>query len=117
GSSRTGRPDPFGHSAIPAILSHAVRERRSPGESPVTTTNNGTKGRIIMAYYRMRPPKNEQDYLGSCWAAAIDSFSVVTSGVPRLREDDLVDRFSSSENGWLNRDDRKELERYLATHG
>ena len=70
-----------------------------------------------MAYYRMRPPLNEQDYVGSCWAAALDSFSAVTRGVPRLREDDLVDELSDSEDGWLSKKGRRKLRHRLAPYG
>lgn len=54
-----------------------------------------------MAYYRLRPPKNQQDSIWTCWAAAIDSFSRVTPVVPSLKEKDLVASFGSPPYGAL----------------
>lgn len=70
-----------------------------------------------MAMHRMRPPKNRQNLADSCWAAAFDSFSRVTAGVPRLRERDLIPTYGVGPTGGLNATNLATLSTMLAGHG
>lgn len=55
-----------------------------------------------MSFYRARPPLNRQNLTDSCWAAALDSFSRITPGVPTLRERDLITSYGVGTTGGLN---------------
>jgi hypothetical protein len=68
--------------------------------------------------YRARPPLNRQNHDTSCWAAAIDSFSRITTRVPTHRERDLHTRygFASSDYG-LNAEGLEQVKTDMARFG
>lgn len=70
-----------------------------------------------MAFYRARPPLNRQNLTDSCWAAALDSFSRTTAGVPTMREPDLVTSFGTGTTGGLNGANLQRLTTHLGRHG
>lgn len=70
-----------------------------------------------MGFYRARPPLNRQNLDDSCWAAALDSFSRATAGVPTLRERDLISKFGTGSTGGLNLANLERLRLALAVHG
>ena len=69
-----------------------------------------------MAFYRSHPPANRQNKPHTCWAAALDSFSRVTTVVPTLREKDLIATYGDS-TGALNNANLKRLGTKLADYG
>jgi len=70
-----------------------------------------------MAKYRSRPPANKQNLTYSCWAAALDSFSRVTVGVPTLKEKDLIAAYGEGPNGALGASGLGRLKSALAAYG
>lgn len=70
-----------------------------------------------MAKYRSRPPSNKQNLTYSCWAAALDSFSRVTAGVPTLKEKDLIAAYGTGTNGALGAPGLARLKTALAAYG
>lgn len=68
--------------------------------------------------YRARPPLNRQNHDNSCWAAAIDSFSRATSGVPTYRERDLYTTYGDASNHYgLNAAGLGRVRTEMARHG
>lgn len=69
-------------------------------------------------YYRAKPPLNRQNHPNSCWAAAIDSFSRINTGIPTYRERDLYETYGDSANGYgLNAAGLNQVRARMATHG
>ncbi len=68
--------------------------------------------------YRARPPINRQNHPNSCWAAAIDSFSRINSGVPTLSERSLYAAYGDPARGYgLNAGGLARLTSMLSSHG
>ncbi len=69
-------------------------------------------------HYRAKPPLNKQNHPNSCWAAAIDSFSRINSGIPTYHEKDLYLAYGVASSGYgLNSANLARLKTKMATHG
>jgi hypothetical protein len=70
-----------------------------------------------MSFYRARPPANQQNLTDSCWAAALDSFTRITAGVPTMRERDLITTYGTGPTGALDAAHLESLRTALRAHG
>lgn len=69
-------------------------------------------------HYRARPPLEKQNHPNSCWAAAISSFSRISSGIPNYSERDLYTTYGDASKGYgLNAAGLERVRSRMASHG